>query len=71
MSAALRYHRATDVAAGGTDKDEQRFIGDKPALFKDYGDAARLPLDSSVAGQLLQDGAGVVRSQERRRPRSA
>ena len=61
MSAALDYHRATNVAAGGTDEDEERFVGDRPSPFKDYGDAERLP-----AGPVLRDGAGVVRSQERR-----
>lgn len=66
MSAALRYHEATDVAAGGTDEDEQRLVGDRPDPFKDHGDAERLPLDVSVAGQLLQDGAGIVRSQHER-----
>lgn len=66
MNAALRYHRATDVTAGGTDEDEQRFIGDRPPPFKEYGDAERLPLDVSVAGPILQQGAGIVRSQERR-----
>ena len=66
MSASLEYHRATDVPAGGTDEDEQRVIGDRPPPFKDYGDAERLPLEASVAGPLLQAGAGVVRSQQRR-----
>jgi SagB-type dehydrogenase family enzyme len=66
MGAALRYHRATDVEAGGTDEDEQRYVGDRPPPFKEYGEAQRLPPESSVAGPLLQDGAGIVRSQERR-----
>ena len=66
MSAALEYHRATNVSAGGTDEDEQRFVGERPPPFKDYGDAAVLPLEASVAGPLLQAGAGIVRSQERR-----
>ena len=50
--------------AGGTDEDEQRLVGDRPPPFKDYGDAERLPLDVSVAGPLLQDGAGIVRLAE-------
>ena len=66
MSASLDYHRATNVAAGGTDEDEVRTIETRPSLFKDYGDAERLPLEASIAGPLLQDGAGIVRSQERR-----
>ena len=66
MSASLDYHRATNVAAGGTDEDEVRTIETRPSLFKDYGDAERLPLEMSIAGPLLQDGAGIVRSQERR-----
>jgi len=66
VSASLEYHRATDVPAGGTDEDDHRFIGDLPPPFKDYGDVERLPLDASVAGPLLQAGAGIVRTQERR-----
>ena len=66
MSAALDFHRATNVPAHGTDEDEGRFVGDRPSSFKDYGDAQRLPLESSAAARLLQDGAGIVRSQERR-----
>jgi SagB-type dehydrogenase family enzyme len=66
VSASLDYHRATDVSAGGTDEDEQRVIGDRPPPFKDYGDAERLPLEASVAGPLLQAGAGIVRSQQLR-----
>ena len=66
MSASLDYHRATNVAAGGTDEEEVRTIETRPSLFKDYDDAERLPLETSIAGQLLQDGAGIVRSQERR-----
>jgi SagB-type dehydrogenase family enzyme len=66
LSAALAYHRATDVSAGGTDEDEQRTVGDRPPAFKDYGDAQRLPLETSPAGPLLQAGAGIVRSQAER-----
>jgi SagB-type dehydrogenase family enzyme len=62
MSAALEYHRATNVPAHGT--DEAHFLD--PATFrepfKEYGDAGRLPLEASAAGPLLRDGAGVVRS---------
>jgi SagB-type dehydrogenase family enzyme len=65
MSAALEYHRRTRVPAprGREDEDALRFVGPRPALVKDYGDAERLPLETSVAGPLLRDGAGVVRSQ--------
>jgi SagB-type dehydrogenase family enzyme len=66
VSAALEYHRATDVSAGGTDEDEERVLETRPPPFKDYGGAERLPLDVSPAGALLQAGAGIVRSQERR-----
>jgi SagB-type dehydrogenase family enzyme len=66
VSAALDYHRATNVPAGGTDEDEARMIATKPSVFKDYADAERLPLETSIAGPLLQDAAGIVRSQERR-----
>jgi len=66
MSEALDYHSATNVPAGGTDEDEARMIGAKPAVFKDYGAAERLPLETSVAGSVLRDGAGVVRAQDNR-----
>jgi SagB-type dehydrogenase family enzyme len=66
VSAVLDFHHATDVAAHGTDEDEDRQVGARPPAFKDYGDAERLPLATSVAGPLLQDGAGIVRSQDRR-----
>jgi SagB-type dehydrogenase family enzyme len=66
VSAALDFHRATNVTAGGTDEDEVRTIETKPSVFKDYGDAQRLPLETSRAGHVLRDGAGVVRSQDRR-----
>jgi SagB-type dehydrogenase family enzyme len=65
-SDALDYHRATNVRAGGTDEDEARMIGAKPSVFKDYGDAERLPLETALAGALLEDGAGIVGSKERR-----
>jgi len=61
VSAALRYHRATNVAAGETD-EVPLDPATRPAPFRDYGDAERLPLETSIAGQLLQDGAGIVRS---------
>ena len=66
MSDALDYHRATNVAAGGTDEDEVRTIETKPSVFKDYGAAERLPLDTALAGPVLQDGAGIVRTTDRR-----
>jgi SagB-type dehydrogenase family enzyme len=66
VSAVLDYHRATNVAAFGTDEDEARMVDARPSPFKDYGDAERLPLEASLAGPLLQDAAGIVRSQSRR-----
>jgi len=66
VSASLDYHHATNVAAGGTDEDEARMIGAKPSVFEDYGDAERVTLETSIAGPLLQDGAGIVGSKERR-----
>jgi SagB-type dehydrogenase family enzyme len=62
VSAALEYHRATNVPAGGTDEAAVLDYSTRPKPFKDYGDAERLPLETSVAGPLLQDGAGIVRS---------
>jgi SagB-type dehydrogenase family enzyme len=59
----LEYHRATNVVAGGTDEDEVRTIETLPVPFKDYpADAERVPLDGSVAGPLLEAGAGIMRS---------
>ena len=66
MTAVLDYHRATSVAAYGTDEDEARMVDARPSAFKDFGDAERLPLETSLAGPLLQDAAGIVRSQPRR-----
>jgi len=61
----LEYHRATNVAASGTDEDEARTIETFPIPFKDYpANAERLPLETSVAGPLLEAGAGTVRSRE-------
>ncbi|HEY8627091.1 MAG TPA: nitroreductase family protein [Gaiellaceae bacterium] len=61
----LEYHRATNVVAGGTDEDEVRTVETLPVPFKDYpADAERLPLETSVAGPLLEAGAGIVRSRE-------
>jgi SagB-type dehydrogenase family enzyme len=62
LSVALEYHRATNVPAGGTDEDESRTLETRPHPFKEYGDAERVPLNRSIAGPLLQDGAGIVRS---------
>ena len=53
MSAALDYHRATNVAAAGTDEDEVRTIETKPSVFKDYGDAERVPLAMSQSGRTV------------------
>jgi hypothetical protein len=53
LSAALEYHRATNVAAGGSDEDEQRDVGAKPPVFKEYNPGERLPLETSVAATLL------------------
>ena len=63
MSAVLDYHRATNVAAHGTDEDEARMVEERPPLFKDFGASERLPLETLRAGQLLRHGAGIVRSQ--------
>jgi SagB-type dehydrogenase family enzyme len=65
LSAALEYHRATNYPPGAWEDEEEtakRYVGNKPAVFKDYGEAERLPLEASVAGALLGTGAGVVRS---------
>jgi SagB-type dehydrogenase family enzyme len=66
VSAAREYHRATNVPAHGTDEHEARTIVTRPVVFKDYGHAARVPIDAALAGPLLRDGAGVIRSQSRR-----
>jgi len=62
VSATLDYHRSTNVPAHGTDEDEARTLHTHPSAFKDYGDAARVPLETSVAGPILRDGAAVVRT---------
>jgi SagB-type dehydrogenase family enzyme len=65
VSAALEYHRATNVAPGGTDEDESREVGAKPPVLRTYEVEAgeRLPLESLLAGPVLQNGAGIVRAQ--------
>jgi SagB-type dehydrogenase family enzyme len=65
VSAALEYHRRTVVSAprGWEDEDELRYLGPRPPVVKDYGGAERWPLETTAAGRLLQDGAGVLRSQ--------
>jgi uncharacterized protein YecE (DUF72 family) len=49
VSAALEYHRATNVAAHGTDEAPELIPETRPPKFPDYGDADRLPLETSVA----------------------
>jgi SagB-type dehydrogenase family enzyme len=66
VSAVLCYHRATNVAADGTDEDEARMVDARPSSFKDYADAERFPLETSFAGPLLQEAAGIIRSQRGR-----
>jgi SagB-type dehydrogenase family enzyme len=66
LSAALEYHRATNYPPGAWEDEAnaaKRYVGPKPAVFRDYGDAERLPLETLIAGPLLGLGAGVVRSQ--------
>jgi len=66
MSAVLDYHRETNYPPGAWEDEAEaarRYVGEKPLVFKDYGDAERLPLDVSAAGPLLAAGAGVVRSE--------
>jgi SagB-type dehydrogenase family enzyme len=65
VSAAFEYHRRTAVPAprGWEDEDHLRYVGPRPPLVKDYGEAERVPLEASVAGPLLREGAGVLRSQ--------
>jgi SagB-type dehydrogenase family enzyme len=65
LSAALEYHRRTVVPAprGWEAEDHLRYVGPRPPLVKDYGDAERVPPEASVAGPLLREGAGVLRSQ--------
>ena len=60
MSEALDYHRATNVAARGTDEDEVRTIETKPSVFKDYGDAER------AAARDVDRGAAVAGRRGRR-----
>jgi SagB-type dehydrogenase family enzyme len=62
VSDALHYHRVTNVPAGGTDEDEARTLEMHPTLFKEYGEAERVPLDASISGPSLGDGAAVIRT---------
>src|SRR6266540_7436425 len=62
VSAARDYHLATNVPAGGTDEDEARTLETHPSPFKAYGDAERVPLETSDAGPILGDGAAVLRT---------
>jgi SagB-type dehydrogenase family enzyme len=62
LNRALEYHMATNVAAHGSDEDEARTPETHPTLFKDYGETDRLPLETSVAGPVLGDGAAVLRT---------
>jgi SagB-type dehydrogenase family enzyme len=70
VSDALDYHRATNVApeteSYGMDPAWTTTAPGRLEPFHEYGEAERLPLETSVAGRLLQDGAGIVRSQEGR-----
>ena len=69
MSAALEYHRATNYPPGAWEDEAEsakRYVGPKPDVFQEYGDMERLPLETAVAGPLLQLGAGVVRADEGR-----
>ena len=60
MSAALDYHRATNVEAGGSDEDLERTLDTHPILFKAYREAERVPLDVTAAGPILGNGAAVL-----------
>jgi SagB-type dehydrogenase family enzyme len=62
LSAALDYHRATNVEAGGSDEDLERTLDTYPILFKAYGEAERASLDITAAGPILGDGAAVLRT---------
>jgi len=62
LSAALDYHRATNVEAGGSDEDLERTLDTHPILFKAYGEAERVPLDVTPAGPILGNGAAVLRT---------
>jgi hypothetical protein len=65
-SATDNYHRATKHTPRTVAAARPPDLATRPPPFHDYGDAERLPLESSVAGPLLDAGAGIVRSQRGR-----
>jgi SagB-type dehydrogenase family enzyme len=62
LNAALEYHHATNVPAEGTDEEPDLDYANRPHPFKDFREAEPLPLEASVAGPLLEAGAGIVRA---------
>jgi SagB-type dehydrogenase family enzyme len=62
LNAALQYHHATNVPAAGTDEEPDLDYANRPHPFKDFGGAEPVPLEASVAGPLLEAGAGIVRA---------
>ena len=66
LTASERYHRATKHTPHSIAVHPRPDLATRPRKFRDNGAAERLPVDRSVAGRLLQAGAGIVRSQSGR-----
>jgi SagB-type dehydrogenase family enzyme len=66
LTASERYHRATKHTPQTIAVHPRPDLATRPRMFRDNGAAERLPVDCSVAGRLLQAGAGIVRSQSGR-----
>jgi len=66
LTASERYHRATEHTPQTIAVHPPPDLATRPRSFRDNGGAERLPVDCSLAGRLLQAGAGIVRSQRGR-----
>lgn len=61
MTAALRYHQATCVTAGGSDEVAASARGRRPEPVKTYGAATAVPAMASAVGKLLDAASGVTK----------
>jgi SagB-type dehydrogenase family enzyme len=66
LTASERYHRATKHTPQTIAVHPRPDLAARPRSFRESGEAERLPVDPSVAGRLLQAGAGIGRSQRGR-----
>jgi SagB-type dehydrogenase family enzyme len=66
LTASERYHRATKHTPQTIAVHPPPDLTNRPRMFRENGTLDRLPVDCSVAGWLLQAGAGIVHSQSGR-----